>query len=260
MLERKSIMIKNLIIFAKHGCNQSEKVNEQPFSFDIKIFFDYEKSCHNDNIDSTISYSKIANLVDKFCKENSFNLLEKLASETCRMIMDNFSNIKKIKIKLKKIKPSTTLTVDSFGVSFTLQREIVYLALGSSLGDKEKNLNQAIECLKAERGIDVLKISSFIESEPHWGISKNIFLNGAVRVSTYLEPEELLDKIGEIEKRLGRRRDAGLGEDRIIDIDIIFFGEKEFFTDRLVIPHHDWANRDFVKNPLKELDPYLFDF
>lgn len=259
MLEQKCITIENLIVNACHGCNEEEKINPQPFSFSFKIFYDYEKACDDDNLDSTISYSEVAELVDIFCRKNCFNLLEKLASATCRMLMEHFKIIKEININLKKIQPPTKLNVSSFGVSFSLKREIVYLGLGSSIGNKEDTLNLAVERIKMIDGVEVLKVSDFIETEPYGGVAKNTFLNGAVKISTYLEPEELLDQTSKIEISAGRQR-VYTWEDRTLDIDILFFGDKKIVTDRLVVPHYDWKNRDFVKKNLKNLDPFVFDF
>ncbi|MDR2402056.1 MAG: 2-amino-4-hydroxy-6-hydroxymethyldihydropteridine diphosphokinase [Cytophagales bacterium] len=260
MLEKKCITIENLIILACHGYNPEEKKNPQPLSFSLKIFYDYEKACNDNNLESTISFTYVAKLVNDFCKTNTFNLLEKLAAETCRMLMDTFANIQEIQIDLKKINPPTLLYLSSLGVSFTLKREEVYLALGSSMGNRKELLDFAVENLKLTRGVKVLKVSKFIETEPYGDVAKNTFLNGAVKILTYLEPEELLDQTSKIELMGGRTRGAIWGEDRTLDIDIIFFGNKKIATDRLIVPHYDWKNRDFVKIPLKDIAPNLFDF
>lgn len=259
MLDNKCITIDNLIVIARHGCNEEEKKTEQPFSFSLKVFLNFEKACNDDNLESTISYSAIAKSVEQFCKSRSFNLLEKLASETCRMLMDTYEDIQEIQIELKKIKPPTMLNLSSFGVSFSLKREIVYLGLGSSLGDKRGFLNFAVERIKLIKGVRVLKVSDFIETDPYGGIAKNIFLNGAVKISTYLEPEELLECTGKIEFMAGRKR-TQKWVDRTLDIDIIFFGDRKIFTDELVIPHYDWENRDFIKKNLRNIDPFIFKF
>ena len=260
MLEQKCVTIENLIISACNGYKPEDKENVQPLSFSFKIFYNYEKACNDDNLESTVNCYEVANAVDKFCKENTFNLLEKLAAETCKMLMDLFQNIEEIQISLKKIKPRTFLYLSNFGVSFTLKREVVYLALGSSIGGKKEVLDFAVERLSKIRGVEVIKVSKFIETDPYGGVAKNIFLNGAVKILTYLEPEELLDETLKIEIMAGRTRSGQWGEDRTLDIDIIFFGDKKIVTDRLVVPHYDWKNRDFVKIPLKDIDPCRFDF
>ena len=187
-------------------------------------------------------------------------LLEKLATEVARGLMDKFSIIDEVHVKVSKTKATIDSIIDFLGCKIVLKREIVYLALGSSLGDRRLYLNQAVDYLRKVRGINVLKVSEFVESEPYGEVAtKNKFLNGAVKIATYLEPEELLDNTMSIEKTLGRIRSGIWGEDRTCDIDIIFFGDKKIRTERLTIPHYDWQNRDFVKIPLKNINPF-FDF
>ncbi len=260
MLERKCVTIENLTVMACHGCLPEEKVQQQPFRFDIKAFLNYEDSCCNDDLNSTVNYVALAERVCDFCTNNCFDLLEKLASETCRILMDEFPMIDEIQIELKKTQPPTTLPLSSLGVSFTLKREFVYLSLGSSLGDKAQFLNNAIDRLKSIRGVNVLKVSNFITTEPYGGAAaNNLFVNAAVKLSTYLEPEEFFSFTHNIELVEGRVRGDKWGEDRTLDIDIVFWGRKKIFTKNLRVPHYDWKNRDFVKKPIAELDPFILE-
>jgi dihydroneopterin aldolase/2-amino-4-hydroxy-6-hydroxymethyldihydropteridine diphosphokinase len=259
MIERKCVTIENLIVIACHGCNPEEKVQPQPFRFDIKAFINCEDSCFNDDLNSTVSYSAIGKMVVDFCTNTCFNLLEKLANETCRLLMDEFPMIDEIQIELKKTQPPTRLHLSSLGVSFTLKREIVYLSLGSSLGDKEKFLNDAINQLKLVRGVNVLQVAKFITTEPYGDAAHNLFINTAVKVSTYLEPEEFFKFTHAIEIFEGRTRGEKWGEDRTLDIDIVFWGRKKILTENLRIPHYDWKNRDFMKIPIAELDPFILE-
>ncbi|MBO7302092.1 MAG: 2-amino-4-hydroxy-6-hydroxymethyldihydropteridine diphosphokinase [Bacteroidaceae bacterium] len=134
----------------------------------------------------------------------------------------------------------------------------IYLGLGTNQGDKEKNLKRAIELLSLALGKYTL-LSSFIETEP-WGFeSQNSFLNCVVTFTTTLTPFELLEKTEKIERELGRvtKSQNGTYHDRIIDIDILFYGEKIIQTKRLTIPHPLIQERDFVLNPLFEIAPQL---
>ncbi len=131
---------------------------------------------------------------------------------------------------------------------------ISFLSLGTNLGDKENNLRRAIELL-GERVGEVLRVSSFIETEP-WGfVSDNTFLNACVKVDTVLAPQELLTVTQEIEKMLGRTRksEGGNYSDRIIDIDILLYGDLVVDDKNLKIPHPHMQERDFVMLPLKEI-------
>ena len=131
---------------------------------------------------------------------------------------------------------------------------MVYLGLGTNLGDKRKNLNDAIRMLENQVG-EVEKVSSVIETEPEGFKSDNMFLNAVVKVRTALSPFELLDITQDVEKSLGRKEKSsnGIYHDRVIDIDILLYDDINISTPRLVIPHPRMAQREFVMTPLTEI-------
>ena len=131
---------------------------------------------------------------------------------------------------------------------------MVYLGLGTNLGDKQKNLNDAIRMLGNQVG-EVEKVSSVIETEPEGFRSDNMFLNAVVKVRTALSPFELLDITQDMEKSLGRKEKSsnGIYHDRVIDIDILLYDDISISTPRLVIPHPRMAQREFVMTPLAEI-------
>ena len=134
---------------------------------------------------------------------------------------------------------------------------LVYLGLGTNLGDKELNLNDAIIALSLEVG-DVQKQSSFYASKPRGFESKNEFLNAVVLLYTNLSPFDLLAKIQEIERNLGRTAKSTNGySDRLIDIDILLYDNLVINQLTLKIPHPLLAERDFVLIPLAEIAPDL---
>ena len=132
----------------------------------------------------------------------------------------------------------------------------VYLGLGTNIGNKKENLTRAIEALSLALG-HYTALSSFIETAP-WGFeSDNTFLNCAVAFETVLLPEELLDTTERIERELGRtaKSTGGTYHDRVIDIDILLYGNETIDTPRLTIPHPLMHLRDFVLEPLAEIAP-----
>lgn len=131
---------------------------------------------------------------------------------------------------------------------------MVYLGLGTNLGDKRKNLNDAIRMLENQVG-EVEKVSSVIETEPEGFRSDNMFLNAVVKVRTALSPFEILDITQDVEKSLGRKEKSsnGIYHDRVIDIDILLYDDINISTPRLVIPHPRMAQREFVMTPLTEI-------
>ena len=129
-----------------------------------------------------------------------------------------------------------------------------YLSLGSNLGDRKQLLNTAINEI-AERVGRVEAISSCIETEPVGFDSVHLFLNMAVRVTTELNPYELLKVLKQLERDLGRTRKShdGVHYDRTIDIDILLYDNLEVNSEELQIPHPRMWERDFVMRPLKEI-------
>jgi 2-amino-4-hydroxy-6-hydroxymethyldihydropteridine diphosphokinase len=131
-------------------------------------------------------------------------------------------------------------------------KKIVYLSLGSNLGDRQSNLRNATGRL-LELG-DVVEVSSLYETEPVEVTNQPWFLNCAVAVRTELMPREFLAGILAIEKSMGRVRTQPKGP-RVIDIDILLFGAQTINTPQLTVPHPAMAERRFVLEPLAEIAP-----
>lgn len=133
---------------------------------------------------------------------------------------------------------------------------IVYLGLGTNLGDKAANLHAAVYLISGKIG-KVISLSSFYATAP-WGFeSENSFLNAAICVETSLSPLEVLHRTQEIERTLGRthKSTGGIYHDRIIDIDLLLYNKEIIQTPELTIPHPLMLQRDFVMNPLVEIAP-----
>jgi 2-amino-4-hydroxy-6-hydroxymethyldihydropteridine diphosphokinase len=138
--------------------------------------------------------------------------------------------------------------------SFVLK--LVYLSLGSNVGNREHNLAQAIERL-ARLG-DVVSVSSFYETEPVGFTHQPWFLNCAVALETEKMPQQLLSAALRIEKDLGRHRETAQPKGpRTIDIDILLFGNSVIDTPALTVPHPALHERRFVLEPLAEIAPDL---
>ncbi|MEI8272402.1 MAG: 2-amino-4-hydroxy-6-hydroxymethyldihydropteridine diphosphokinase [Paludibacter sp.] len=134
---------------------------------------------------------------------------------------------------------------------------LVYLGLGTNLGDKERNLYNAIWRLSLEVG-KIICQSGFYASKP-WGFeSENEFLNAVLSVETNLLPIDLLAKTQKIERELGRiDKSTEAYRDRVIDIDILLYDKEIIDLPELKIPHPLITERDFVYIPLLEIAPNL---
>ncbi|MBN2848227.1 MAG: 2-amino-4-hydroxy-6-hydroxymethyldihydropteridine diphosphokinase [Coriobacteriia bacterium] len=130
----------------------------------------------------------------------------------------------------------------------------VFLGLGSNLGDRLEMLRRALDAIDALDTTTVLAVSRAVESEP-WGVTDQpSFANAVARIGTALPADRLLGLLQEIEVGLGREKTARYGP-RAIDIDIVLYGDDEWDTPELVVPHPRFAERDFVVTPLLEVDP-----
>lgn len=130
-----------------------------------------------------------------------------------------------------------------------------YIALGSNLGDKEKNLRRAL-LLLTQQGVEVVRVSSFLSTEPYGVTDQPQFLNAVACVRTSLAPLALLDVLLATELSMGRVRLRHWGE-RNIDLDLLLYEDVVLDTPRLRLPHPDMQNRDFVLLPLAEIAPEL---
>ena len=133
---------------------------------------------------------------------------------------------------------------------------VVYLSLGSNMGDRESLLELAIKKINEQIG-EVSKVSAKYETEP-WGfVSANKFINMAIEVQSSLSPSEISKRVHQIEYDLGRRRDPrSTGyQDRVIDIDILMIDDIVSDEEYLILPHPRMHQREFVLKPLCEIAP-----
>jgi 2-amino-4-hydroxy-6-hydroxymethyldihydropteridine diphosphokinase len=136
--------------------------------------------------------------------------------------------------------------------------ERVFLGLGTNLGDREAHLRAALERIAALPGTEVVRVSRFHETPP-WGVEDQPpFLNAAAEIRTELEPEALLEAVKGIEAALGRQPTFRWGP-RLIDIDVLVYGERRVETSRLVVPHPHLLERAFVVQPLGEIAPEIVE-
>ncbi|HEY5069541.1 MAG TPA: 2-amino-4-hydroxy-6-hydroxymethyldihydropteridine diphosphokinase [Candidatus Acidoferrum sp.] len=133
--------------------------------------------------------------------------------------------------------------------------EIVFLSLGSNVGDREKNLRTAIAALP-ELGVKLKKVSSIYETEPVDLLEQPWFLNCVVEGETTVQPATLLRELRELERQMGSKKLVPRGP-RLIDLDILVYGERTIDSPELQVPHPRMHLRRFVLAPLAEIAPDL---
>lgn len=131
--------------------------------------------------------------------------------------------------------------------------ESVYLALGTNVGNREENLREAVRLLR-QAGIVIKRVSSIYETEPVDYRDQDWFLNSALEAATELPPQELLARMREIEVAMGSKKPFAKGP-RLIDLDILLYGDSTIGTPDLEVPHPRMLERRFVLVPLAEIAP-----
>ena len=133
-----------------------------------------------------------------------------------------------------------------------MSEHVVYLGLGSNLGERTRNLEKSLEKITGLASIE--QKSSIYETEP-WGLKEQPnFLNQVIRINTRLAPLELLSALKKIERTMGRKKSVKYGP-RLIDLDILFYDDLVMKTETLTIPHPMLTQRAFVLVPLNEIAP-----
>lgn len=269
------IKIKDLKLFGYHGVKQEEKTSGQNFLFNISIDIakdSIEKDgLYQDNILNTVNYSEIITLIKEINSNNRFNLLETFSEILAEKIISYSPLILKVKVRIEKISPPIKESIGSVGVEFELERNpnshdyepktskksIVFLSLGSNLGDREKNLRDAVKKLKANQNLDVISISSIYETEPMYVENQEYFYNIVLKaaIKSAYSAFELLGYAKKIEFDLGRKSTYARYGPRTIDVDILTFDELKIDSDLLGLPHPKIFERNFVLIPLSEISP-----
>lgn len=135
-----------------------------------------------------------------------------------------------------------------------MSQTVGYLGLGTNLGDRQENLARAVKGLNAKPDLAVVRTSGIYETAP-WGLTEQPdFLNMVAEIMTSLSPQELLDRVKDLERELGRKHGPRFGP-RLIDVDILLYGNMVVEQPDLHIPHASLHLRAFALVPLAELAP-----
>jgi 2-amino-4-hydroxy-6-hydroxymethyldihydropteridine diphosphokinase len=132
---------------------------------------------------------------------------------------------------------------------------VVYLGLGSNIGDRLKNIEKAVSLLSEH--VQILRISTPIETDPVGGPPQEKYINAVLKATTLLSARQLLSKTQEIENSAGRIRTPIPNAPRVIDIDILLYNNDRIHENDLIVPHPRMLKRNFVMQPLAEIDQDL---
>ena len=250
------VILKDFEVLACHGVNLEEKVNKQRFVFTAELDVDFERAAERDDLNETVSYAAVKKEIKAFCEDNCFDLIETLCARLAERILKKFPLARRVELTVKKPDAPMSGKFEYAGVRAVREWHRVYLALGSSEGDKNGYLDFAINSLNADDNFAGVRESTRITTNPYGGVAKGQFVNSAVECDTLYSPTKLLAVLNGIEQKGGRVRNERWG-DRTLDIDILFYDDSIISLPDLCVPHPDMQNRNFVLAPLCELNPNI---
>lgn len=250
------IHIEALEVYAHHGVFPGETEKGQTFVVNAVLYTDIRRAGSTDELGDATDYGAVCHFITDWMQQNTCKLLETVAERLSRAILLGFPTVCGIDLEIRKPEAPIGLPFGCVSVKVHRKWSRTYLAFGSNLGDRKRYLEEAIGALRDHPLIHVGRVSDIIATKPYGGVEQDDFLNGVLEADTLLSPEELLDVLHQIENAAGRVRGVHWGP-RTLDLDIIFYDDLVYETDRLVIPHPDMQNRDFVLIPLNQIAPNL---
>lgn len=251
------IIINRLKVYCNHGVYEEEKIKGQNFYVSATIGIDASKPGKSDELEDSVNYAALCESITDFMKNNRYNLIEAVAENLSEYILEYSHLIQSVELRIDKPEAPIGLPFDTVAVSVTRSWHTAYIAFGSNMGNREEYIKNGLKSLENTPGINLLKCSSIISTEPYGGVKQDDFLNGCAMISTRLSPENLLKELNRIEMESGRVREVHWGP-RTLDLDIIFYDESIIHNEKLVVPHIDMANRIFVLEPLNEIAPFAY--
>lgn len=248
------IYINNLEFIGFHGVFPEEKKLGQKFVVSVEMEVDTRIAGKTGDLTKSVHYGLVAQDIEKLFLERSVDLIETCAENIAEMILKKYELVHGVKVIVKKPWAPLQMHFENVAVEIYRKWHTVYLSIGSNMGDKRKNLLDAIENISKLENTKVIKSSKILETEPFGYLEQDNFLNACLEVRTLMTAQEFLKEILDIELKMGRVREIKWGP-RIIDIDILFYDKDIIEEDNLAVPHPWICEREFVLEPLSEIAP-----
>ena len=249
------IKIQNLEVFGHHGVFSEETKLGQKFLVNATMYTNTRTAGYSDDLEKSINYGEVCHFITGYMQNHTFKLIEAVAEHMAQAMLMEYPLLQKLDLEIRKPWAPIGLPLENVSVEISRGWHTAYIALGSNMGDKEKYLNEAVEKLQQTSDCQVLKVSDFLVTAPYGGVEQDDFLNGALALKTLLTPQELLDRLHEIEQEAHRERLIHWGP-RTLDLDILLYDDLVLDTPDLIIPHVEMHLRDFVRIPLTQIAPW----
>lgn len=249
------IKIQNLEVFGHHGVFSEETKLGQKFLVNATMYTNTRAAGYSDDLEKSINYGEVCHFITGYMQNHTFKLIEAVAEHMAQAMLMEYPLLQKLDLEIRKPWAPIGLPLENVSVEISRGWHTAYIALGSNMGDKEKYLNEAVEKLQQTSDCQVLKVSDFLVTAPYGGVEQDDFLNGALALKTLLTPQELLERLHEIEQEAHRERQIHWGP-RTLDLDILLYDDLVLDTPDLIIPHVEMHLRDFVLIPLAQIAPW----
>ena len=247
------LRITNLKLYCYHGVLASEKEEGQYFFVNAKLKLQLQGAGLTDDLEKSVNYAMVCETIGRVMQSEKWNLIEKVAEEVATALFEEFPLIEGLELEIRK--PEAPIPMDFECVSALIRRSRhkVYIGCGSNIGDGERTINEAINRLAESPQCRLLGLSSMYRTKPYGGVEQDDYTNAVAFIETTLEPYELLHWLNTVEMEFGRTREVHWGP-RTLDLDILLYDHLVMDDERLTLPHADMSNRDFVLEPLCELN------
>lgn len=249
------IIVEELQVYAYHGVYPEENEKGQNFYVSVVLDTDTRAASVADDLGLSTNYGVVCRFLHTFLTEHTYKLIETAAERASEALLLQFPRVRQVTMEIKKPEAPITIPFGSVSVKITRGWRRAYIACGSNVGDRKAHLEAARCALREDQKCRVLRVSDWMETTPYGGVVQADYLNGAFALETLYTPEELLERLHEIEKAEARERKERWGP-RTLDLDILLYEGTVMDTERLTIPHRDMCNRDFVLKPLAQIAPY----
>lgn len=249
------IKIKRLEVFAHHGVLEEETREGQKFYVSVTLFLDTRQAGLVDDLTKSVHYGEVSYLITDLMQSNTFYLIETVAEFLAEKILLSFPLVQELELEVSK--PMAPIGLPFEDVSVTVKRgwKEAYLSFGSNMGNREQSLQKALDTIGKNSKCRIQTISEFLITKPYGDVDQEDFLNGVMKIQTLYTPFELLEFLQKIEKEGGRERLRHWGP-RTIDLDILFYEQLVISNEKLIVPHVDLKNREFVLKPMVQIAPY----
>lgn len=252
------IILEGLKFFSHIGYFDFEQENGQNFYLDIVLELGRPLAMANDELEDSVNYGVVYELVKQFMEAARHRLLEAAVEDLAALIFDRFVLVNGLQIRLMKPEAPIDGIFENMAVEISRRRwNQVGIALGTNCEPRQDYLEQAVARIFGSSDFQKQALSLIYESRA-WGVVEQPdFLNAVMLAETRLLPHELLAYLKSIEEELGREH-RGRWAQREIDLDILFYNDLELRTTELELPHPRMEERHFVMVPLRELTAGIY--